>query len=126
MDYKKIKQAPRCHYLLVWEKGRQIILNCLERVNDSDIVLSLMTKHQYYEFETNFRNASSIYDVSMSIDNYWTWKKKHREEGEPLSCEYDTLEEYYKAYKDFEDAECEAIRKAHPNLFMDLSDFFKQ
>lgn len=120
MNYKELKKAPRCHYLLVWEQGRQIILNCSERVGQNDIVLSLMTKEQYYEFERDFRKASSIYEVSMSIDSYWAWKKKHRREDEPLSCDYDTIDEYLKDWQKVQDDFHEVFKKNFPNLCVEI------
>lgn len=125
MKIEELRQAPRCHYLLVWDKDHIQILNCCETVEDSDVVLTLMTKDQYYEFCRMFRfRPKNINDARNKIHQYWEAKKNHSDE--PLSCSYESYEEYIAAWKKEEEKVFEAVRRLYPNLYVDIFGDFKK
>lgn len=60
-------KAPKNHYLLVWNKYNRLeILNCSQETSKSDTVLGLMTKDQYWDFETEFINSCTSMEAAVS------------------------------------------------------------
>lgn len=125
MKIEELKQAPRCHYLLVWDKDRILILNCCETVEETDVVLALMTKDQYHEFSHMFRRLPrNINDARNMIHQYWQAKKNHS--NDPLPCNYESYEEYIAAWEKEDEKVSEAFRRLYPNLHVDIFEDFKK
>ena len=115
MYWKELKQAPRCHYLLVWDNGYLNILNSSERVEKTDKVLALMTKNQYYEFEMlAFKRPTSVDEALNNIAIFWKRKKDNNTYEEPLPCDYNSYHEYISAWNKYEDEKTKEMEKIFP------------
>lgn len=115
MTYFELKQVPRCHYLLVWDKDRIQILNCCEMVEETDVVLALMTKDQYHEFNSLFRRLPQDIDKARAqIQRYWEVKRENS--NDPLPCNYENYEDYIADWKKAEEEKAEIFWKLYPNL----------
>ena len=121
MNLNKLKKAPRCHYLLVWDNGYISILNCCEMVARTDFVLALMTKDQYYEFHSNFQgNPNSLQKAMENIDAYWEHKRANNLGNEVLPCDFEKYEEYITAWEKEQENFSENFRQKFPNLSIKL------
>lgn len=114
MYWKELKQAPRCHYLLVWD-GYFNILNCSQQVEKGDEVLALMTKEQYHEFEMMlFKRPNSLSETLSNISIFWKHKKDNNIFNEPLSCDYECYGDYMIAWSNYEEERRKEMEKIFP------------
>ena len=120
MNYKELQTPPKCHYLVVWTKyGRREhvgIIGCWDKKSKTDEVLTLMTKDQFYIFESKFQDGcDSITAALHKINDCWNYIRENRNTwDEPLSCDYNSFDDYMEAWRKYEDEEEKVYRKVFP------------